>query len=206
MFSVTGGHGGCKEQSQLGADSTDFIYEPTTTWASTFISLTFAFLIYHLYFNILEKDMTTHSTILSGESRGQRQLVGYSPWGWRFRHDWVTNANTFTFFYFTSYVIRGWVILTLIRVGVKVTPSLPVLTLCLHIPCLWMDFITPSLGTHGITVWQAWKNKWGGRRGLCGRPNNGPERPYTLSRDRLLLGPLDPECAAFYGTLQVSLS
>ena len=28
----------------------------------------------------LEKGMATHSSILAGESRGQRSLVGYSPW------------------------------------------------------------------------------------------------------------------------------
>ena len=29
----------------------------------------------------LEKVMATHSSILGGESHGQRNLVGYSPWG-----------------------------------------------------------------------------------------------------------------------------
>ena len=29
----------------------------------------------------LEKGMATHSSILPGESHGQRSLVGYSPWG-----------------------------------------------------------------------------------------------------------------------------
>ena len=28
----------------------------------------------------LEKEMATHSSILAWESRGQRSLVGYSPW------------------------------------------------------------------------------------------------------------------------------
>ena len=28
----------------------------------------------------LEKEMATHSTIFAWESRGQRSLVGYSPW------------------------------------------------------------------------------------------------------------------------------
>ena len=31
----------------------------------------------------LEKEMATHSSILPGESHGQRCLVGYSPWGRR---------------------------------------------------------------------------------------------------------------------------
>ena len=31
--------------------------------------------------NPLEKGMATHSSILAGEFRGQRRLVGYSPWG-----------------------------------------------------------------------------------------------------------------------------
>ena len=29
----------------------------------------------------LEKGMVTHSSILAGEFHGQRNLVGYSPWG-----------------------------------------------------------------------------------------------------------------------------
>ena len=29
----------------------------------------------------LEKEMAPHSSILAGESHGQRSLVGYSPWG-----------------------------------------------------------------------------------------------------------------------------
>ena len=29
----------------------------------------------------LEKDTATHSSILAGESNGERSLVGYSPWG-----------------------------------------------------------------------------------------------------------------------------
>ena len=29
----------------------------------------------------LEKEMATHSNILSGKSHGQRSLVGYRPWG-----------------------------------------------------------------------------------------------------------------------------
>ena len=29
----------------------------------------------------LEKEMETHSVFLSGESHGQRSLVGYGPWG-----------------------------------------------------------------------------------------------------------------------------
>ena len=29
----------------------------------------------------LEKEMTTHSSILTGEFHEQRSLVGYSPWG-----------------------------------------------------------------------------------------------------------------------------
>ena len=28
-----------------------------------------------------EEEMATHSSILPGESHGQRSLVGYSPWG-----------------------------------------------------------------------------------------------------------------------------
>ena len=30
---------------------------------------------------MMEKEMATHSSILPGESCGQRSLVGYSPWG-----------------------------------------------------------------------------------------------------------------------------
>ena len=31
----------------------------------------------------LEEEMATHSSILPGESHGQRSLVGYSPWNRR---------------------------------------------------------------------------------------------------------------------------
>ena len=31
----------------------------------------------------LKEEMATHSSILAGESHGQRSLVGYSPWGHR---------------------------------------------------------------------------------------------------------------------------
>jgi len=30
-----------------------------------------------------EKEMAIHSSILPGESHGQKSLVGYSPWGHR---------------------------------------------------------------------------------------------------------------------------
>ena len=34
--------------------------------------------------------------LLSGEFHGQRSLAGYSLWGHRVRHDWVTTTNTTT--------------------------------------------------------------------------------------------------------------
>ena len=33
--------------------------------------------------DLLEKEMTTHSSVLAGEYHGQRSLVDYSPWGGR---------------------------------------------------------------------------------------------------------------------------
>ena len=42
----------------------------------------------------LEKEMAMHSSILAGESHGQRRLVGYSPWGGkRVRRDSVTKQQ-----------------------------------------------------------------------------------------------------------------
>ena len=41
---------------------------------------------------------------LPGEFRGQKSLVGYSPWGGRVGHDRAT--NTFTFFPFQSKYIQ----------------------------------------------------------------------------------------------------
>ena len=42
----------------------------------------------------LEKEMAMHSSILTGESHGQRRLVGYSPWGGeRVRRDSVTKQQ-----------------------------------------------------------------------------------------------------------------
>ena len=43
----------------------------------------------------LEKKMATQSSILSGESHGQRSLVGYRQWGWiRGEDDLVTTTTT----------------------------------------------------------------------------------------------------------------
>ena len=42
----------------------------------------------------LEKEMTTHASILAWKSHGQRSLVGYSPWGRkRIGHDLVTKQQ-----------------------------------------------------------------------------------------------------------------
>ena len=35
--------------------------------------------------------------LLPGKSHGWRSLVGYSPWGRWYRHDWVTSLSLFTF-------------------------------------------------------------------------------------------------------------
>ena len=44
----------------------------------------------------LEKEMATHSSILVlGESQGQRNLAGYSPWGPK-ESDMTSNIFTFT--------------------------------------------------------------------------------------------------------------
>ena len=41
--------------------------------------------------DFLEKEMATHSSILAGETHGQRSLEGYSPWGHRkVGHDLTT--------------------------------------------------------------------------------------------------------------------
>ena len=37
----------------------------------------------------LEKEVATHSSILAGEFRGQRSLVGYSPWVGKVGHSLV---------------------------------------------------------------------------------------------------------------------
>ena len=53
----------------------------------------------------LEKEMATHSSILAGKFRGQRNLVGYSPWGHkRVRHDWsdLTTAAIFLVSFLSS--------------------------------------------------------------------------------------------------------
>ena len=36
----------------------------------------------------LEREMATPSSILAGESQGQRSLEGNSPWGCRVGHNW----------------------------------------------------------------------------------------------------------------------
>ena len=48
--------------------------------------------------------------LLPGKFHGWRSLVGYSPWGWRVRHDWVTSLSLFTFihFLFITIAIISW--------------------------------------------------------------------------------------------------
>ena len=40
--------------------------------------------------------MATHSSILPGESHGQRSLVGYSPWGYK-ESDTTEQAHTYAY-------------------------------------------------------------------------------------------------------------
>ena len=40
-----------------------------------------------------EKGMATHSSILAWKIPWVRSLVGYSPWGHKVRHSWVTNTS-----------------------------------------------------------------------------------------------------------------
>ena len=35
----------------------------------------------------LEKGMATHSSVLVWKSHGRRNLAGYSPWGYKVKHD-----------------------------------------------------------------------------------------------------------------------
>ena len=46
-----------------------------------------------------KKGMAARSSVLPGESHGQRSLVGYSPWDRRVRHNRATYILTFTFLY-----------------------------------------------------------------------------------------------------------
>ena len=45
----------------------------------------------------LEKEMTTHSSILAGESHGRRSLVGYSPQGCK-----ESDTTERLYYYFTT--------------------------------------------------------------------------------------------------------
>ena len=45
----------------------------------------------------LERKGQPNPVFLSGESHGQRNLAGYSPWGCRIIHDWVANTDWLTF-------------------------------------------------------------------------------------------------------------
>ena len=42
---------------------------------------------------LLEKEMTTNSSILTWENTKQRRLAGYNPWGCRVRHDLATKQQ-----------------------------------------------------------------------------------------------------------------
>ena len=54
----------------------------------------------------LEKEMATPSSILAGESHGQRNLVGYSPWGRK-------ESGTTERLHFTSHFLSFFLILFL---------------------------------------------------------------------------------------------
>ena len=53
----------------------------------------------------LEEEVATHSSILAGESHGQRSLAGYSPWS----HEELdmTEQLTLSLFFFTSKILCG---------------------------------------------------------------------------------------------------
>ena len=42
----------------------------------------------------LEEEMTTHSSILAWKIPWTEEPGGYSPWGWRVRHNWVRMYST----------------------------------------------------------------------------------------------------------------
>ena len=45
----------------------------------------------------LDRKWQPNPVFLSGESHGQRNLAGYSPWGCKIIHDWVANTDWLTF-------------------------------------------------------------------------------------------------------------
>ena len=45
---------------------------------------------------------------LPGKSHGQRSLVGYSPWGHRIRHNWMTSTFTFQHYHIHTITSSGW--------------------------------------------------------------------------------------------------
>ena len=76
---------------------------------------------------------------LTGESHGQRSLVGYSPWGsQRVGHDWVT--NTFTF-----------------------SSKSPQFSVCSHrrdyFPFQRMELEGHCIGTQHVTLFAKWEEK-----------------------------------------------
>ena len=77
-------------------------------------------------------DFTSLLVFLPGEFHGQRSLEGYSPWGHRVGHDWVT--NTFHFDFHASTLLSSNYILKHIS---KKTENL-----CYESICTWI-----SIGT-----------------------------------------------------------
>ena len=72
-----------------------------------FIHQAFTTYIRH-YILHLEKEMATHCSILAGKSHGQRSLVGYSPWGHRIRHNWMTSTFTLQHYHIHTITSSGW--------------------------------------------------------------------------------------------------
>ena len=80
----------------------------------------------------LEKKMATHSSILAWRTHGQRSLVGYSPWGHKVGHDWVTKHST-------AWESDYWVPLSSI---VQISPGAPGFppSALAHLFLFWMGY------------------------------------------------------------------
>ena len=65
----------------------------------------------------LEEGMAAHSSILAGESRGQRSLARYSPWGCKESDTTERSAtNQYTLFLSHSHQMHYWILLVLLSI------------------------------------------------------------------------------------------
>ena len=85
----------------------------------------------------LEEGMAAHSSILAGESRGQRSLARYSPWGCKESDTTERSAtNQYTLFLSHSHQMHYWILLVLL----SIPPEADLANATIQVPAIIFSF------------------------------------------------------------------